>query len=118
MTYIKQFEAEPRQKLEGPDKMEAVIEWIAKKVLQSYRNGVKAARKGAQVIGDSKSRPPIAKRASKMYSLTNNSWLNDLMSFRRTAFRYHRKRSQAGKKRRIACSAGVCRMTDIITLSQ
>lgn len=56
MSYISEFDNELRAKLNGPEDEEAIIRWISEKVLESYRNGIKAGQKGRQVIRDGKSR--------------------------------------------------------------
>jgi hypothetical protein len=65
MTYMEQLEAELHDKLNYGNDEEAIIRWISEKVLESYRNGIKAGQKGAQVIRDGKSRrrplPPQAR---------------------------------------------------------
>ena len=51
MTFIQQFEAELTQKLEnGTDNTLAIVRWASEKVLESYRNGITAGKKGTQVI--------------------------------------------------------------------
>ena len=56
MSYIKQFEQELAAKLVSGDTGEAVIRWVSEKVLESYRNGIKAGQKGEVVKRDGKSR--------------------------------------------------------------
>ena len=56
MSYIEQFEAELVEKLEETDDTAAVVRWVSEKVLESYRNGIKAGQQGKQVIRDGKSR--------------------------------------------------------------
>jgi uncharacterized membrane-anchored protein len=63
MTYIEQFEGELTKKLEGPEEMAAIIRWVSEKVLESYRNGITAGQKGAQVIRHGKSRRPFPPQA-------------------------------------------------------
>ena len=62
MTYIQQFEAELKEKLQNEKDVTVLMQWISEKVLESYRNGIKAGNKGVQVIRGSKSRrvPPQA----------------------------------------------------------
>jgi len=64
MTYIQQFEAELLKKLDGAEDTATIARWISEKVLESYRNGITAGQKGAQVIRKGKSRrggfPPKA----------------------------------------------------------
>jgi hypothetical protein len=56
MSYITEFEQELKAKLNSAEGDEAIIRWISEKVLESYRNGIKAGQKGRQVIRDGKSR--------------------------------------------------------------
>jgi len=57
MTYIQQFEAELVKKLEGAEDTATIVRWITEKVLESYRNGITAGRKGAMV-----KRPGMSRR--------------------------------------------------------
>jgi hypothetical protein len=58
MTYIEQFEAEFAGKLdEGLDKP-SLVRWVSEKVLESYRNGITAGRKGTRVMRQGRSRRP------------------------------------------------------------
>lgn len=56
MTYIEQFEAELVKKLEGAKDTATIVRWVSEKVLESYRNGITAGQKGAQVIRSGKTR--------------------------------------------------------------
>lgn len=56
MTYIEQFEAELWKKLQGAEDTAAIVRWVSEKVLQSYKNGITAGQKGAQVIRKGESR--------------------------------------------------------------
>ena len=56
MTYIEQFEAELLKKLNGAEDTASIVRWVSEKVLESYRNGITAGQKGAQVIRKGKSR--------------------------------------------------------------
>jgi hypothetical protein len=56
MSYLNEFEQELKSKLNSAEGEEAIIRWISEKVLESYRNGIKAGQKGTQVIRDGKSR--------------------------------------------------------------
>ena len=56
MTYIEQFEQELVKKLQGAEDTATIIRWISEKVLESYRNGITAGQKGAQVIRKGQSR--------------------------------------------------------------
>lgn len=67
MSYIEQFEQELISKLNGNEDNAAVVRWVAEKVLESYRNGITAGQKGAQVIrkGESRRRGSFGKAPSK-----------------------------------------------------
>jgi hypothetical protein len=56
MTFIQQFEADLKAKLEGPEELEAIIRWASERVLESYRNGITAGQKGGTVIRKGESR--------------------------------------------------------------
>jgi hypothetical protein len=56
MSYIEQFEAELVKKLQGAEDSAAIVRWVSEKVLESYRNGITAGQKGAQVIRKGTSR--------------------------------------------------------------
>ena len=56
MSYINEFEVELRTKLNGSEDEDTIIAWVSEKVLESYRNGLKAGKKGTPVIRDGKSR--------------------------------------------------------------
>lgn len=56
MTYIQEFEKELTQKLNGSEDSATIVRWICEKVLESYRNGITAGQKGAQVIRKGQSR--------------------------------------------------------------
>jgi len=56
MSYLNEFEQELKAKLNSAEGEEAIIRWISEKVLESYRNGIKAGQKGRQIIRDGKSR--------------------------------------------------------------
>ena len=56
MSYIEQFEAELRQKYDEAKDEDVLFRWISEKVLESYRNGITAGQKGAQVIRKGQSR--------------------------------------------------------------
>jgi hypothetical protein len=58
MGYLDEFEAELARKLALADD-EATIRFVSEKILESYRNGIKAGQKGVQVIRDGKSRRPF-----------------------------------------------------------
>lgn len=56
MTFIEQFERQLGGMMEiEPDAAE-IIRWASEKVLESYRNGIKAGREGATVKRDGRSR--------------------------------------------------------------
>ena len=57
MTYIEAFDAELAAKLEsGSESTEAIVRWVSEKVLESYRNGIKAGQNGATVKRQGQSR--------------------------------------------------------------
>jgi uncharacterized membrane-anchored protein len=56
MTYIEQFEQELVEKLQGSEDAATIVKWVSEKVLQSYKNGIGAGQKGAQVIRKGESR--------------------------------------------------------------
>ena len=64
MTFIQQFETELAQKLDnGTDNTLAIVRWASEKVLESYRNGITAGKKGAQVIRKGQSRRRFPEQA-------------------------------------------------------
>ena len=65
MSYIADFESELVAKLDGKEDTASVVRWISEKVLESYRNGITAGQKGAQVIrkGESRRRGQFGKKA-------------------------------------------------------
>jgi hypothetical protein len=56
MTYIEKFEAELLKKLNGTEDATVIVRWVSEKILESYRNGITAGQKGAQVIRQGQSR--------------------------------------------------------------
>lgn len=56
MSYIEQFEAELVKKLQSAEDSASIVRWISERVLESYRNGISAGQKGAQVIRKGESR--------------------------------------------------------------
>jgi len=64
MSYITDFESELTKKLESAEDTASIVRWISEKVLQSYKNGITAGQKGAQVIrkGASRSRSSFGKK--------------------------------------------------------
>jgi hypothetical protein len=56
MSYIKEFEAELLQKLNGTEDTGAIVRWVSERVLASYKNGIKAGQNGAKVIRNGESR--------------------------------------------------------------
>lgn len=56
MSYIEEFEREFRAKLESASDTESLVRWTSEKVLESYRNGITAAKNGAQVKRQGESR--------------------------------------------------------------
>ncbi len=64
MTFIQQFETELAQKLDnGTDNTLAIVRWASEKVLESYRNGITAGKKGTQVIRKGQSRRRFPEQA-------------------------------------------------------
>jgi hypothetical protein len=56
MGYLNQFEAELEHMLEKGGSTAEIIRFVSEKVLESYRNGIKAGKAGESVIRDGKSR--------------------------------------------------------------
>lgn len=56
MSYIEEFETELARKLLSNETSETVVRWVSEKVLESYRNGIKAGQKGEMVKRNGKSR--------------------------------------------------------------
>jgi uncharacterized membrane-anchored protein len=57
MTFIAEFERDLIAKLESTDADTAeIVRWACEKVLESYRNGITAGRKGATVKRPGESR--------------------------------------------------------------
>ena len=51
MSYITDFEGELTKKLEdGTDNTTAIVRWVSEKILESFKNGVIAGKKGSQRI--------------------------------------------------------------------
>lgn len=66
MNYLEQFEEELRAKIdtaEDDNDLAAAVRWASEKLLESYRNGITAGQKGAQVIRQGKSRRPLPPQA-------------------------------------------------------
>jgi hypothetical protein len=66
MSFITDFESELTTKLDSPTEDTAsIVRWISEKVLESYKNGITAGQKGAQVIrkGESRRRGQFGKKA-------------------------------------------------------
>lgn len=49
MTYIENFEAELMKKLNSQEEATSIVRWISEKILESFRNGITAGRKGETV---------------------------------------------------------------------
>jgi hypothetical protein len=63
MKYIEQFEAELQEKLRTSKDDATIIRWTSEKVLESYKNGIKAGQKGAVVARPGESRRmPLERR--------------------------------------------------------
>lgn len=56
MNYLEQFEAELARRIEAAQDTATIVRWVNEKVLESYRNGITAGQKGAQVIRKGQSR--------------------------------------------------------------
>lgn len=56
MTFIEQFERQLAGMMETEQDVSRIIRWASEKVLESYRNGIKAGRDGVTVKRDGKSR--------------------------------------------------------------
>lgn len=57
MSYIEMFEQELMDKLNSTTESTAeIVRWVSEKVLESYRNGITAGQKGAQVKRQGQSR--------------------------------------------------------------
>lgn len=56
MSYIEQFEAEFSKRLEEAQDSASIVKWVSEKVLESYKNGIKAGEKGAKVKRQGESR--------------------------------------------------------------
>jgi uncharacterized membrane-anchored protein len=63
MSYIKEFESDLLKKLNGNEDTTSVVRWVSEKVLESYKNGIIAGQKRAQVIrkGQNRSRGSFGK---------------------------------------------------------
>ena len=57
MSYIETFETELMQKIDsGTETTAEIARWVCEKVLESYKNGIKAGQKGATVKRQGQSR--------------------------------------------------------------
>jgi hypothetical protein len=56
MSYLEEFEKEFLTKFNESQDEAELARWVSEKLLESYRNGIKAGQKGTQVIRDGKSR--------------------------------------------------------------
>ncbi len=56
MSYITEFESEFTKKLVSSETSESIVRWVSEKILESYRNGITAGRKGETVKRHGKSR--------------------------------------------------------------
>jgi len=65
MSYIQEFETELARKLESAEDTASIVRWVSEKVLESYKNGIKAGEKGEHVIrnGTSRRRDSFGKKA-------------------------------------------------------
>jgi len=58
MSYITDFETELSKKLASSETSESIVRWVSERLLQSYKNGIIAGRKGETAKGQEKSRSP------------------------------------------------------------
>jgi hypothetical protein len=49
MTYLQSFEVELAKKLESGEDKAAIVRWVSEKMQKSFRNGILAGQKGAEV---------------------------------------------------------------------
>lgn len=66
MSYINNFEAELRKKIESSaTPLPELLRWVTEKVLESYHNGITAGQKGETVKrqGESRRRGSFGKKA-------------------------------------------------------
>jgi len=60
MTYLEKFEAEFIKKFDGDQSLESIAKWVSGKLLESYKNGITAGRKGETVKKPRKDSPSKA----------------------------------------------------------
>lgn len=56
MSYMQELEAQMREQFKDAQSEEVFFRWVVQKVLESYKNGIKAGQKGAVVKRNGKSR--------------------------------------------------------------
>ena len=56
MSYIKDFEAQLLEMLNGTEDDATVVRWVSERMLESYRNGITAGQKGETVKRQGESR--------------------------------------------------------------
>jgi len=56
MNYLKMFEDELGKRLDRGEDLATIARWASEKVLESYRNGIKAGQQGEQVKRSGQSR--------------------------------------------------------------
>jgi len=56
MTYLENFERELAQRIQSGEDTASIVRWVNEKVLESYRNGIKAGQNGAVVKRNGQSR--------------------------------------------------------------
>ena len=61
MSFKEQFEADIRKQYDDAKDEEVFFRWIWEKILESYRNGIKAGQNGTVVKRDGKSRGTFGK---------------------------------------------------------
>ena len=59
MSYIEDFETELINLLNGDEDTAEIVRIVSERVLESYRNGIKAGQSGATVKRQGKSRRPF-----------------------------------------------------------
>jgi hypothetical protein len=103
MSYIETFEQELVAKLNGNEDTVSIVRWVSEKVLESYRNGITAGQKGAQVIrkGQSRRRGSFGKETSEANRLCN------IASASRGFFFRFISRSKARASSKVASSTAV-----------
>jgi hypothetical protein len=68
MSYLTDFETELNKKLISSETADSIVRWVSEKILESYRNGITAGRKGETVKrqGTSRRRGAFGKPAQAL----------------------------------------------------